>query len=324
MLLGVFMPWIKRGRIFDPKLQAPWVHSHAQVPTAFEMEDRIRIFYAGRNESGRSFISYVDLNKEDPSKIVYVHDRPISELGKTGTFDDEGMMPSDVVTLNGVSYLYYSGWNRRLTCPYHNATGMLRSDDGGENFFRPFEGPVLDRIPTEPYLAVTPTVMIDSGTWKMWYVSGLSWQEVHGKFEPVYVIKHAFSDDGVYWHRPSDICIPSQHSMEAFSRPCVIKDGDTYKMWFCYRDSVDFRGGSGSYRFGYAESKDGVSWMRDDAQAYWMLEAQEWDSQMQCYPYVLDVKCNRETKRYLFYNGNGFGSSGFGYAEFVSSDEPKE
>ena len=317
------MPWIKHGLVFDPKVHAPWVHSHAQVPTAFEMQDWIRVFYAGRNQAGRSFITYVDLDKETPSKIIYVHDRPISELGRIGTFDDEGMMPSDVVTLNGVSYLYYSGWNRRLTCPYHNATGILKSVDGGHEFRRPFEGPVLDRIPTEPYLAVTPTVIIDDGIWKMWYVSGLSWQEVNGKFEPVYVIKYAYSDDGINWRRPSEVCIPSKHPLEAFSRPSVVKDGDTYKMWFCCRDSVDFRGGSGSYHFGYAESKDGVNWIRDDLQATWMREAQEWDSQMQCYPYVVDVNCKGSTRRYLFFNGNGFGSTGFGYAEFVPSNELK-
>ncbi|MBU0587851.1 MAG: hypothetical protein KJ852_15295 [Gammaproteobacteria bacterium] len=310
------MTWLKRGLIFDPGVQAPWVHSHAQVPTAFEMPHCIRVFYAGRNQKGTSFITYVDVNKDDPACIEYVHNAPILPLGKTGTFDDEGMMPSEVVVDKETVYMYYSGWNRRLTSPYHNATGLLVSQDGGNSFERAFEGPVLDRIPTEPYLAVTPTVLIDDGVWKMWYVSGLSWQEIEGKFEPVYVIKHAYSSDGVSWVRPPEVCIPPKHELEAFSRPCVIKDGALYKMWFCFRESVDYRGGRGSYRLGYAESEDGFSWVRKDHLVDWMREAEAWECEMQCYPHVIDVESGRGKKRYMFYNGNGFGRSGFGYAEW--------
>ena len=35
-----------------------------------------------------------------------------------------------------------------------------------------------------------------------------------------------------------------------------------------------------------------------------------WDSEMICYPYVFDHK----GKRYMLYNGNGYGKTGFGLA----------
>ena len=38
--------------------------------------------------------------------------------------------------------------------------------------------------------------------------------------------------------------------------------------------------------------------------------AEEWDSEMQAYPAVFD----RGGRRYLLYNGNGYGRSGVGYA----------
>lgn len=311
------MAWIKRGLIFDPSVHAEWIYSHAQVPTAFCRPDCIRVFFAGRNTKGESFITYVDVDIENPSKILYVHDRPIIDPGKMGTFDDEGMMPSEIILKNNIVYMYYSGWNRRLTCPYHNATGVLISTDFGETFNRPFDGPVLDRIATEPYLAVTPSIVIEKSIWKMWYVSGLSWQVVDGKVEPIYAIKYSYSEDGIQWIRPNSICIPQLHEQEAFSRPCVIKDDDLYRMWFCFRDSKDYRGGKGSYRIGYAESVDGISWQRNDILANWMRSGDDWESVMQCYPYIIDVVCNNKNKRYMFYNGNGFGRSGFGYAEWV-------
>jgi len=81
-------------------------------------------------------------------------------------------------------------------------------------------------------------------------------------------------------------------------------------MWFCYRSSKDFRDGSGSYRIGYAESLNGEAWSRDDAQLGLDVSESGWDSTMVCYPYVLEF----DGKTHMFYNGNGFGRSGIGYA----------
>lgn len=305
------MAWVKRGLVFDPGVHAPWIHSHAQVPTAFEMDGHIRVFFAGRNGEGKSFMTYVDLDKADPTNILYVHDRPIIPLGRAGTFDDEGMMPSDLVVRDGRVYFFYSGWNQRRTIPYHNTTGMLVSDDGGQTFRRPFEGPILDRIPTEPYGAVTPVVLIEDGLWRMWYVSGTSWEEIDGRYESLYVIKYAHSENGIEWVRPEGICINPVHELEACSRPSVVRDGDVYRMWYSSRSCVDFRGGRGSYRLGYAESRDGITWQRRD-ETLDFPPPDAWDVEMQAYPYVVDVL----GKRYMFYNGNGFGRSGFGLAEW--------
>lgn len=310
------MAWVKRGLVFDPGVHAPWIFSHAQVPTAFEMDEHIRVFFAGRNQDGKSFMTYVDLDKSDPTKILYVHDRPIIALGRIGTFDDEGMMPSDVVDSGGRVCLFYSGWNQRKTIPYHNTTGVLVSDDGAATFSRLFEGPILDRIPTEPYGAVTPTVLIENGLWRMWYVSGTSWEVVNGQYESLYVIKYAHSENGVDWVRTEGVCIKPKHELEACSRPSVVRDGGIFRMWYSSRSCVDFRGGKGSYRLGYAESLDGIEWCRKDEALGLTVSSTGWDSEMQCYPYVIDVS----GKRYMFYNGNGFGRGGFGLAEWLDGE----
>ena len=81
-------------------------------------------------------------------------------------------------------------------------------------------------------------------------------------------------------------------------------------MWFSYRTSKDYRGGDGSYKMGYATSPDGMTWQRNDAMAGITTSDKGWDSEMIAYPYIVDTPHGR----YMFYNGNGFGASGFGYA----------
>jgi len=159
-------------------------------------------------------------------------------------------------------------------------------------------------------MAVTPWVMREENIWRMWYVSGLSWPKVGDSLEPVYAIKYADSNDGINWRRSNLLAIPQRHAMEAMARPTVNRRGDKYHMWFCYRDSVDFRDGKGSYRIGYAQSMDGIKWQRNDQLAGIEPSAAGWDSKMLCYPYVIDV----DGELVMFHNGNSFGQTGIGCA----------
>ena len=84
----------------------------------------------------------------------------------------------------------------------------------------------------------------------------------------------------------------------------MLKEGGLYKMWFAYRH------GQETYRIGYAESVDGREWDRKDPVGGLDVSETGWDSEMVEYPYVFDHK----GKRYLLYNGNGYGKNGFGYA----------
>lgn len=304
------MPWEKKGNVYDPRQHRGWAGSHAQAPTVLVRDDVLRVYYADRNAAGQSFTSYLDLDRRDPSRVVYFHQRAVMPFGKPGTFDDEGVTPGCAMEHEGRVYLYYSGWNRRLTVPYHNATGLAVSDDGGQSFARMFEGPILDRVPLDPYLAVTPCVMKEGELWRMWYVSGVEWAEVAGAWEPVHVIKYAQSRDGIHWGRPNIVSVRPRHGREALSHPWVIKRDGVYRMWYGFRDSQDYRDGKGSYRIGYAESRTGVEFERMDDAAGITVSETGWDSTMICYPCVVTV----DGKTYMFHNGNSFGQTGIGYA----------
>jgi hypothetical protein len=85
-------------------------------------------------------------------------------------------------------------------------------------------------------------------------------------------------------------------------------------MWYSYRKSIDYRDNPlNSYKIGYAESHDGIEWKRKDELAGIDLSENDWDSKMIAYPYVISLGL----KKILFYNGNGFGKTGFGYAEQI-------
>ena len=83
-------------------------------------------------------------------------------------------------------------------------------------------------------------------------------------------------------------------------------------MFFCYRQSFDFRENScRGYRIGHAWSDDKLNWNRDDENPELKITAGDWDSDMLCYPHVFEC----DGKVYLLYNGNDFGRCGFGLAE---------
>lgn len=304
------MVWTDKKFIFGPSGQAGWMNSHAQVPTVLIKDGVLRVYITVRPEQTTSLVTFVDLDINNPARVLYVHEEPILPLGKPGAFDEFGVMPSCVVEADGKVFLYTTGWSRGITVPYLNAIGLAVSEDGGRTFRRAFDGPVVDRTAEEPYSAMSPYILRRDGVWHMWYSSGVDWVKPAGKYEPIYLIKYARSSDGVRWERPNVTCIPGKTPGEANTRPCVLWEDGRFHMWFSYRGSEEFRGGAGSYRIGYAHSLDGLSWTRDDDKAGIAPSPDGWDSEMAAYPQIIDTPAGR----LMFYNGNAFGAGGFGYA----------
>jgi predicted GH43/DUF377 family glycosyl hydrolase len=306
------MNWIKKGKIFEAVGQYGWMNSHAQIPSVMVMKDRFRVYFSTRKVRTESKTTYVDLDLQDPSKVLYLHPEPILENGTPGTFDEHGVMPSSVLEDNGKIYLYYSGWSKRTNVPYNNLTGLAISEDGGKSFKKIGAGPILSQNILEPFSATSPHVFKEGDQWHMHYCSGTAWLQVNGKFEHVYDIKYASSKDGIQWHQNGLSVIPSAFEGEALTRPVVIKHEEEYQIYYCHRGSHDFRNGADAYRIGRATSKDLKNWERNDSYSgiNTSVDQHEWDSLMLSYPYPIMAN----EKYYLFYNGNGFGESGFGYA----------
>lgn len=303
--------WKKKGLIFSPKDHGI-NGTHAQVPTLLLKGDVLRVYFSFRPEKGLSLTTFVDIDVNDLSKVVYVHSEPILKLGLPGTFDEHGIMPSSVIKENEKIYMYYSGWQRGVSVPYNNYTGLAISEDGGMTFTKYTQGPVLDRTLLELYSATSPLVLIENGKWHAWYSSGTNWHFINGKYEHTYDLKYASSNDGINWLQNNKVAIAQKSEFEAITRPAIFKDNNGYHMWYSYRGTIDFRTGiDNGYKIGYAFSDDLLKWKRDDTKAGIELSENGWDSKMMAYPAIIKIR----DKIIMVYNGNDFGSEGFGYAE---------
>ena len=255
------------------------------------------------------------MEAENPTNILKISNKPILTLGARGTFDDNGITVSSIVNVGDLKYLYFIGWNKRVSVSYALNIGLAVSEDGGNTYKKMFKGAIIDRNKYDPIFATAPCVIKDGDLFKMWYVSCLRWDIIDGRTEPVYVIKYAVSEDGINWEINDHICIDSSFDGEALGRPWVIKENGVYKMWFSARGSYGYRDKDGQhYMITYAESADGIHWQRKPEMCDLTLSENGWDSEMLEYCSVLKHK----NKKYMLYNGNSFGKTGFGLA--VSDD----
>ena len=299
------MKWKKHGRVFAPDGTLWWARSGAQLPTAEVINDEvIRVYFGSKDAEGFGRTGSVDLDARDPSKVLDVAREPLLDLGELGAFDDCGAVPNSVVEFAGRKHLYYQGFQRTERVPYLTFTGLAVSGGGGD-FAKVSRTPVMDRTDEEPFIRSTPCVVVDGDGLKMWYVSTVKWTRDEHGVHYVCVVRHATSRDGVAWETHPQICLePDLPDEYAVGRPSVVRDGGLYRMWYSIRSF------SKLYSMGYAESSDGITWERRDAEVGIEKSDAGWDSEMICYPSVVRAG----GRRLLFYNGNGRGVSGFGYA----------
>ena len=278
--------------------------THAAVPVAESLgEGQFRVYFNSRDIENKSYTGFVEIDIERPHEILKVSDTPVLKPGALGEFDDSGAMATWLANYNGQRFLYYIGWNLGVTVPFRNSIGLSVSA-GEESFKRYSEGPIVDRSMSEPHFCASCCVIPGDDIWRMWYLSCTGWGISGGKPEHKYHIKYAESKDGIHWQRDGIIAIDFESDEEyAISRPSVIFDNGIWKMWYSYR--------GGSYRIGYAESVDGINWDRRDASVGISVSTSGWDSEMIEYPFVFD----HNGERYMLYNGNEYGKTGFGLAQ---------
>jgi len=303
--------WIKKGLIYKPNAQADWMVSHAQCPTGINLGSHIRIFFSVRDRYGESLPTFIDVDAKDPSKILYEHNEPILLKGRKGTFDENGIIPNYIIRRGHEIYLYYAGWSRSANVPYKNFTGLARSTDGGNTFQKVSESPVFTMDMNNPLSATGPCIAEIDGEYRCIYSTGIEWLEIAGKLEHTYLLAAATSHDGIQWQTTRDIVIQPENEFMAHCKPTYFKRNGVYHLWFSIRGSHNFRNpGKTAYRLGHATSVDFIHWSRADEAVGIDVSEDGWDSEMICYPHIVET----DEHAILFYNGNGFGKSGFGYA----------
>lgn len=315
------MKWHKLGKIFDPALhELPnGCVEFAKSPQAIVFDDFVRVFFStcAMDDKGKflSHVAFVDI-KKNLQDIIRVSDHTAIPLGSLGCFDEHGIFPMNVVRHGKTLYGYTTGWSRRISVSVETAIGLTISHDDGETFQRIGDGPVLSASLHEPFLVADGFVKVIGGTFHMWYIFGTAWQRYTNDAAPerTYKIGHAVSKNGIEWIKEEarQIIPDLLGADESQALPTVIEINGRYHMFFCYRQSSDFRANSSrGYRIGHAWSNDLQTWARSDNNPLPESSPGEWDSDMQCYPHAFEC----DGSIYLLYNGNEFGRHGFGLAK---------
>lgn len=302
--------WKKLGLLYCPASisRHPKLLTHAANPLPFLLEgDIYRIFYCGRDADKRSSVAAVDIDIVG-QRVMKEHHHPIFEHGPEGSFYADGVSIGNCYEVNGVKYLLFMGWQNPAAEHWRGDIGRLivKPDLTLE---LESEEPLMGADPADPISLAYPWVMKnEDNSYSMWYPSTKTWDAGNG--EMLAVINFASSADGHHWNREGQAVPHVLGRAQAFSRPTVvgnIKEG--YEMWFSYRG-----GNADKYRIGYALSTDGRRWQLALEEVGIDVSAAGWDSEMIEYPFVFDHK----SRRYMLYNGNGYGKTGFGLAVLTS------
>lgn len=161
----------------------------------------------------------------------------------------------------------------------------------------------------------TASVIIDSAAsvnerYKMWY-AGQTFNSYR------YEIGYAFSPDGINWVKHPKPVLEVGTSIEwdngFLEEPSVMKDGNTYKMWYCGYDAVvDANGTDGHANIGYATSVDGITRVKHTNNPILTTGVNAWDSISVQDPHVI----KQNGMYFMWYGGNnvdGYGQK-VGYA----------
>lgn len=300
------MKWKKRGLVFVPEGDLEWMNTHAANPVVEHLgDDLFRIFFSSRDLKNRSQIAALDARLSDQRfHIIDEKPRLVLTHGKNGRFDDSGVTVTGLVRHGSKRLLYYLGWNLGVSIPFRNAIGVAICEGPDTEFERISEGPLIDRNHIDPISLSYPFLLWDNERFKIWYGSCMEWVDSSISTYQ-FSIKYAESTNGLDWDRRGEVAIGCDSPNEdAVARPHVIQEDGLYKMWYSRKKGP-------YYRLGYAESEDGRIWLRmDDRVGLDVTAGEEWDSEMIEYSFLFDHKGHR----YMLYNGNGYGKSGFGLA----------
>lgn len=309
------LKWIKNGLLFNPKdYNSPeWMDEFAQAPHVLKFDTFIRVYFSCRPkaDANRQYVSYsafVDFDFD--FKVIQISKEPILKLGSIGTFDEFGTYPVSVIKVKDVYYAYYAGWTRCESVPFNTAIGFAKSKNA-ETFEKVGCGPLLSYSLEEPFVISGPKIRRFNNTYYLFYIAGTDWINDNGKPEPVYKIRLATSDDGIYFTKVNKQLIENKlDENEAQASPDVFFANGKYHMFYCYRGGKNYRGKENGYRIGYASSSDLLNWSRNDDYIGLSISEEGWDNEMISYPHVFELN----GKIHMFYLGNQVGKQGFGWA----------
>ncbi len=300
----LFNHWHKKGQIFSPKGDHPLLLTHASNPLPVYLHDDVfRVFYSGRDCNNKSSVGFVDIDIVKQT-IVHSQAEPVFVYGDESSFFSHGVSIGNVYCVGEKRYILFMGWQIPEGGHWRGDIGRIELNQEMQLFLNPKQAYLS--VDDEDEISLSyPCVIQYNGLYHMWYGSTIDWHTENG--EMLHVIKYATSIDGEQWEKHGQVIESKLGVAQAFSRPTVIVVDGVFHMWYSYRS-----GNGTKYRIGYSKSKDGKLWENYLHDNGIDVSKNGWDSEMVCYPYVLE----HNGVYYMLYNGNDFGKFGFGLASF--------
>jgi hypothetical protein len=225
----------------------------------------------------------------DPQNWIRDSDAPALSLGEKGKFDDQHIFAPHVIRQDGEYWMYYSGSQRCVDAgtykgvaqdPAHPEKsdqrlfklGLAKSKDG-VHFTRYSSDPVFSF--GDDIHSVVTAALLKNPDGSVHRQDGKLTMYFAAVDFPGGTYKHALyqttSTDGIHWAKATKV-------MENAYAPCVIKEGDKYRLWYTWIDKHP-------WHTNHAESDDGVHWRITEKPC--IVMDQKWEVKDQVYPMVL-------------------------------------
>lgn len=221
------------------------------------IDGQLKMWYLGKDDTGKDKDWRVYYAQVDDNTILeswtFLSPRNNTLLLSLDTtmrgFDSEKIDEATVVKANNSYHMWYTGFDGS-----NYKIGYANSQNGQKNWLK-LGKPVFSGTggQFDKDGVADPHVIFEDGIYKMWY-AGLTKTKVNGKEKEHWQIGLAYSHDGkvFQYHDPSNyIPLKIKEGNYDLRYPCVVRDGDQYKIWFSFRDAGNF---DDPWKIGYATS----------------------------------------------------------------------
>lgn len=298
------MGWQDCGIIFTVNNLYDWAISHCYVPTALNLNDRIRIYAAFFDNNKHGRLGYIDLDANVPTKVLGISTYPIIKDANGNAFDSHGVTPLSITLSANQIRLYYAGWKRfELENKRYTIFTGLAISDNGDTFQRYSDECILGPRNENDQVNTGGVVLPVENGWRMWLASHNRMLNINGKQLPAYDLCTTFSDDGVTWNNcTKKVFEVVDHAIMGYGRSAIWRENGMFHGLF------SVRGWDSKYKdLFYSTSTDGIKWQPLSLKGMAFRASQTIDAQNEvCFPSIIQ----QESRTLMFYNGNDFGREG--------------
>lgn len=286
-----------------------WLKLNVMCPVPIVLNNNvIRVYAAFCDERNRGRVGYVDVDRANPSIVLGISEDPCMDIGSPGTFDDSGVLPTCMIQERDTLYMYYCGFQKQVNVPYTSLLGIAVSNDGGNNFHRIKNTPVLERVQGELFIRTGAFCVCSGDEYELYYASGDEWFELYeGKLEPIYNLKRISTEDMSTFTGKGSVVINLQNDEYGITIPQYFKNKEKEQLLFSVRSC------NRGYRLEYATKNLG-EWVRQGEIGI-ADNATGWYREMQCFGKILRV----DGRTMLFFSGNHYGIGGMGWTELIEN-----